>query len=68
MLFDIMNAPTVFQHLLTQVKGILDPLGGPGFVDVYIEDFLVCSKTLKEYFQNLRSKLREVNLKLNPDF
>ena len=34
MLCDITNAPTVFQHLVTQVKSILDLLEGPSFVDV----------------------------------
>ena len=42
--FGLTNAPAVFLHLMQQVIGVLNPLEGPSFVSVYIDD-LVYSKT-----------------------
>ena len=67
--FGLMNAPAVFQCLMQQVIGILNPLEGPSFVSVYIDDLLVYSKTLEEHLQHLSrvmNRLREFNLKLQP--
>ena len=67
--FGLTNAPAVFQRLMQQVIGVLNPLEGPSFVSVYIDDLLVYSKTLEEHLQHLSrvmNRLREVNLKLQP--
>jgi len=48
---------------------VLNPLEGPSFVGVYIDDLLVYSKTLDKHLQHLgmvMDRLREVNLKLQP--
>ena len=67
--FGLTNAPAVFQHLMQQVIGVMNPLEGPNFVRVYLDDLLVYSKTLEEHLQHLSmvlDRLREVNLKLQP--
>ena len=67
--FGLTNSPAVFQCLMQQVIGVLNPLEGPSFVSVYTDHLLVYSKTLEEYLQHLgmvMDRLREVNLKLQP--
>ena len=43
--FGLCNAPAVFQHLIQQVLQGLNPMDGPDFVSVYIDDVLIFSKT-----------------------
>ena len=67
--FGLMNAPAVFQRLMQQVISSVNPMEGPNFVSVYIDDLLVYSQTLEEHLVHLgkvMDKLREVNLKLKP--
>lgn len=50
-----------------QVISTLNPMEGPNFVSVYIDDLLVYVKTLDEHLHHLSrvtDRLREVNLKL----
>ena len=69
MLFGLMNAPAIFQRLM-QVISNMNPMEGPNFVNVYIDDLLVYSQTLEEHLVHLNKvmdKLREVSLiKLRP--
>ena len=65
--FGLTNAPAVFQRLMEQVINGLNPLEGPNFVTVYIDDLLVYSRTWKEHLHHLArvmDRLRDVNLKL----
>ena len=67
--FGLTNAPAVFQRLMNQVLCGLNPEEGPGFVDVYIDDILVFSRTMEEHVDHLRrvlTRLRQANLKLKP--
>ena len=67
--FGLMNAPAVFQRLMHQVISTLNPMKGPSFVSVYIDDLLVYSRTLEDHLRHLgmvMDRLREVNLKLQP--
>ena len=67
--FGLMNAPAIFQRLMQQVISSVNPMEGPNFVSVYIDDLLVYSQTLEEHLVHLgkvMDKLREVNLKLKP--
>ena len=67
--FGLTNAPAVFQRSMLQVISTLNPMEGPNFVSVYIDDLLVYSKTLDEHLYHLSrvmDRLREVNLKLQP--
>ena len=57
----------MFQRL--KVISTLNPMEGPSFVSVYIDDLLVYSRTLEKYLNHLSKvmdRLREVNLKLQP--
>ena len=68
-LFGLMNAPAVFQRLMQQVISNLNPVEGPNFVSVYIDNLLVYSRTLEEHLDHLSKvmeRLREMNLKLKP--
>ena len=67
--FGLTNAPAVFQRLMHQVISILNPMEGPNFVSVYIDNLLVYSRTLEEHLNHLSKvmdRLREGNLKLQP--
>ena len=67
--FGLTNAPAVFQRLMQQVLAGLNPEDGKEFVTAYIDDILVFSPTLPEHTEHLQkviSRLKEVNLKLNP--
>ena len=67
--FGLTNAPAVFQRFMQQVISGVNPMEGPNFVSVYIDDLLVYSQTLEEHLIHLSKvmdKLREVNLKLKP--
>ena len=65
--FGLTNAPAVFQWLMHQVISTLNPMGGPSFVSIYIDDLLVYSRALDDHLHHLgrvMNRLREVNLKL----
>lgn len=67
--FGLTNAPAVFQYLMQQIISVLNPLEGPSFVSVYIDNLLMYSKTLEKHLWHLSmvmNRLREVNLKLQP--
>lgn len=64
-----MNAPSVFQRLMSRVLMGLNPESGPDFVAVYIDDVLVFSRTLQDHIHHLKlviARLQEVGLKLKP--
>ena len=67
--FGLTNAPAVFQRLMQKVLGGLNPDEGPEFVEVYIDDVLVFSRTMEEHVEHLRQvleRLRKAGLKLKP--
>ena len=47
--FGLTKAPAVLQRLMEQVINGLNPLDGPNFVTVYIDDLLVYSRKLKHH-------------------
>lgn len=51
--FCLTNAPTIFQWLLHHAISTLDLMEGPGFISVYIDNLLVYSRTLHDYFHYL---------------
>ena len=67
--FGLTNAPAVFQRLMQLVLCGLNAEEGPGFVDVYIDDILVFSRTIEDHVAHLRqvfARIRAANLKLKP--
>ena len=67
--FGLTNALAVFQRLMSQVLNGLNPESDPDFVEVYIDDVLIFSRSLEEHLQHLRrvlERLRSANLKLKP--
>ena len=67
--FGLTNAPAVFQRLMQKVLDGLNPDEGPDFVEVYIDDVLVFSRTMEEHVKHLRQvleRLRKAGLKLKP--
>ena len=67
--FGLTNAPGVFQRLMQQVIMGLNPISGPDFVSVYLDDILVFSRSLEDHLNHLRiviNRLVEVGLKLKP--
>lgn len=67
--FGLTNAPSVFQRLMQRVLMGLNPEEGPDFVAVYIDDFVVFSRTLGEHIDHLCKvieRLQEAGLKLKP--
>lgn len=67
--FGLTNAPGVFQRLMERVLARLNPVDGPDFVVVYIDDVLVFSRTLEEHLEHLRlviQRIQEAGLKLKP--
>lgn len=64
--FGLKNAPPSFQRMMD--RALVGLLGNGIFV--YLDDIIVCGKTLEEHNENLRKlfqRLREVGLKLQPD-
>ena len=64
--FDLRNAPTTFQRLM---DNILTALQGTELF-VYLDDILFYAKDLKEHiftFENLITRQRNANLKLQPE-
>ena len=67
--FGLTNVPAVFQRLMQRVLMGLNPVDGPDFVTVYIDDVLIFSKTLEEHLTHIHSVLKrllDVGLKLKP--
>ena len=67
--FGLRNAPAVFQRLMQQILTGLNPLDGPDFVSVYLDDILVFSTSLEDHLNHLGqvlNRLSEVGLKLKP--
>ena len=67
--FGLKNAPAVFQRLMQRVLMGLNPVDGPGFVSVYLDDILVFSETFEEHLEHLRQvieRLSGAGLKLKP--
>ena len=67
--FGLTNAPAVFQRLMQRVLDGLNPDDGPEFVEVYIDDILIFSRTMKEHIDHLRhvlERLRGARLRLKP--
>ena len=63
--FGLTNAPAVFQTQMQQVLCGLTPEEGPGFVDVYIDDILIFSRTIEEHVAHLQqvlTRIRELKL------
>jgi len=67
--FGLTNAPAVFQRLMQKVLSGLNPDEGPDFVEVYIDDVLIFSRTMQDHLNHLRQvleRLRRAGLKLKP--
>ena len=67
--FGLTNAPSVFQRVMQQVLSGLNPADGKEFVEVYIDDVLIFSRTIEEHIHHLckvLEQLRSANLKLKP--
>ena len=67
--FGLTNAPAVFQRLMQQVLSGLNPVEGPDFVAVYLDDVLVFSETLDDHLMHLRlvlERIGQAGLKLKP--
>src|SRR6266542_5611627 len=65
MTFGLCNIPATFQRLMNK---ILRPYIGK-FVEVYLDDVIIHSRTKKEHIKHVRAvlqKIREANLKLKP--
>ena len=64
--FGLTNAPSVLQRVMQQVLSGLNPADGKEFVEVYIDDVLIFSRTIEEHIDHLHKvleRLRKVNLK-----
>ncbi len=62
--FGLKNAPADFSRIMNIVLGNLP------FVEIYLDDITVHSKTFKEHIKNIKivkKRLKEANLKINPD-
>ena len=67
--FGLTNAPTVFQRLMQKVLNGLETEDGQDFVEVYIDDVLVFSKTLEDHLCHIRlvlERLKKAGQKLKP--
>lgn len=65
MVFGLMNAPSVFQRLMTHVLMGLNPTDDSDFVAVHIDDVLIFSRTLEEHIEHLKlviTRLQEAGL------
>ena len=51
--FGLTNTKAAFQRLIQQVLCALNPEEGPEFMDVYIDDILAFSRTIKEHVAHL---------------
>ena len=67
--FGLTNAPAVFQRLMSRVLSGLNPLEGPDFVAIYIDDVLIFSRSLEDHLQHVEkvlNRLQSAGLKLQP--
>ena len=67
--FGLRNAQAVFQRLVQEILTGLNPLDGPDFVSVYLDDILVFSPSLEDhlnYLGQVLNRLSEVGLKFKP--
>ena len=67
--FGLTIAPAVFQRLMTQVFSGLNPLEGPDFVAIYIDDILIFLKSLQDHLwhiEQILAGLQSAALKLQP--
>ena len=67
--FWLTNAPAIFQRLMQRVLSNLNPDEGVPFVEVYIDDVLIFSRTLEEHIEHIQMVLEcllEAGLKLKP--
>ena len=67
--FGLTNAPSVFQRLMQQILMPLNPKTGSEFVNVYIDDVIVFSRTIEDHLHHLKTvitSLQQAGLKLKP--
>ena len=67
--FGLTNAPAVFQRLMSRVLSGLNPLEGPDFVAIYIDNVLIFSRSLEDHLQHVEKvldRLQSAGLKLQP--
>ena len=67
--FGLMNASATFQRMMQKLLTGLNPVDGPDFVSVYVDDMLIFSETLEEHIKHLQlvlDKLNGAGLKLKP--
>ena len=67
--FGLTNAPAVFQRLMQQVLSGLNPVEGPDYMAVYLDDVLIFSETLDDHLMHLHlvlERIGQVGLKLKP--
>ena len=67
--FGLTNAPGVFQRLMEKVLAGLNPQDGPAFVEVYIDDVHIFSRTLEGHLSHLHQVMQQIHsagLKLKP--
>ena len=68
MLFGVMNAPAVFQHLMQRVLHGIQSDSSKEFVSVYLDNVIVFSESLHDHVVHLRAVfncLRRASVKLN---
>lgn len=51
MIFELVNAPGIYQQLISIVLSELE-----GFTIAYLDNILILTKALKKYFQHLQAK------------
>ena len=67
--FGLKNAPAVFQRLMQHVLAGLNPVDGPNFISVYLDDILIFSETFEAHLEHLSCILQQLisaGLKLKP--
>ena len=67
--FGLTNAPAVLQRLMSRMLSGLNPLEGPDFVAIYIDDVLIFSRSLEDHLQHVEkvlNRLQSAGLKLQP--
>ena len=57
--FGLTNVPSVLQRLMQQVLAGLNQEDSPSFVEVYIDDILVFSRTWEDHLQHLQLVIRK---------
>ena len=66
---EVEMAPAVFQRLMQQVLSGLNPMEGPDFVAVYLDNVLVLSETMDDHLVHLHQVMEQIvqaGLKLKP--